>query len=47
MDIKSARSSRIARYGIALGSALHAAWRGLVWLVVPGVVDGRPLRGGR
>src|SRR5882762_11915942 len=49
MNIKFAEHSRVATYGAALGLVLHAAWRGLVWFVVPGDVPGdfdpRRLRG--
>jgi len=45
MNIKIIESGRAARYGIALGTLLYAAWRGLVWLVVPGDFDRHRLRG--
>ena len=45
MNIKIIESGRPARYGIALGTLLYAAWRGLVWLLVPGDFDRRHLRG--
>jgi hypothetical protein len=45
MDIKPAQGSRIAEYGIALGTVIYAVWRGLVWFVVPGDFDRHHLRG--
>ena len=45
MNIKLIESGRPARYGMALGALLYAAWRGLVWLLVPGDFDRRHLRG--
>jgi len=45
MNIKLIESGRVARYGTALGAALHAVWSGLVWLVVPGDFDRHHLRG--
>ncbi len=36
MKLKIAANDRPARYGIALGLALHAVWRGLVGVFVPG-----------
>ncbi len=47
MNIKIAEHSRVATYGVAVGLVLHAAWRGLVWFVVPGDFDPRRLRGWR
>jgi hypothetical protein len=41
MDIKLIQSGRIAQYGITLGGLLYAAWRGLVWFLVPGDVGRR------
>ena len=45
MSIKPIESGRVARYGIALGALLYSAWRGLVWLMVPGDFDRHHLRG--
>ena len=45
MNIKQARPSRIESYGTALGTLVYAAWRGLVWLLVPADFDRRHLRG--
>ncbi|HZT62509.1 MAG TPA: hypothetical protein VFA36_05200 [Burkholderiales bacterium] len=45
MNIKLIESGRVARYGTALGGALHAVWNGLVWLIVPGDFDRHHLRG--
>ena len=44
MNIKLIESGRPARYGIALGALLYAAWRRLVWLLVPGDFDRHHLR---
>ena len=44
MDIKLIESGRVAPYGIALGALLHSAWRGLLWLMVPGDFDRHHLR---
>ena len=45
MDIKPAQGSRIAEYGVAPGRLLSAAWRGVVWFLVPEDFDRRLLRG--
>ena len=45
MNIKIIESGRVARYGTALGAALFATWRGLVWFFVPEDFDRRHLRG--
>jgi len=45
MNIKLIESGRVARYGIAFGAFLYSAWRGLVWLIVPGDFDRHHLRG--
>jgi hypothetical protein len=47
MDIKFAGQSRVARYGIALGLMLYAAWRGLVRIFVPRVFELRRQRAWR
>ena len=47
MNRKIDEQDRVARYGIALGLALHAAWRGLVGIFVPRNFDPRQLRGWR
>jgi hypothetical protein len=45
MNIKLIETGRVAHYGIRLRALLYAAWRGLVWLVVPGDFDRHHLRG--
>jgi len=35
MSIKLAQQDRVAQYGIALGTLLHAAWRGLARMLAP------------
>jgi len=49
MDIKFAEQSRVARYGVALGTLLYAVWCGLVRVFVPGISthDGRAGGAGR
>jgi hypothetical protein len=47
MNIKFAEEGRTARYGIALGVLLYAAWRGLVRVFRPRDFDPRRLRGWR
>ncbi len=47
MNIKIAEQDRAARYGVALGLLLHAAWLGLVVFLVPKDFDPKRLRGWR
>lgn len=47
MNLKIDQQDRVARYGVALGLLLYAAWRGLVRIFVPKDFDPRHLRGWR
>ena len=47
MNSKIDQQDRVARYGIALGLLLHAAWRGLVGILVSEDFNPRRPRGGR
>jgi hypothetical protein len=47
MNFKIDEQDRVARYGIALGVLLHAAWRGLVRILVSEDFNPRRPRGGR